>query len=126
MTRMNWGVVGALLGLLGVVAGAFGAHGLRGTVPAERLEVFETAVRYQMYHSLALLVAGMTGAGKAGWAFFSGTLVFSGSLYLLVLADAPRLGAVTPLGGVLLMVGWVLLLVEMARPGRRRPDNDRG
>lgn len=111
---MSWVVVGAVLGGIGVAAGAFGAHGLRGVVTPERLEVFETAVRYQMFHALALLAAGSLGAEKAGWAFLLGVLIFSGSLYLLVLADQGWLGAVTPVGGLLLIVGWVLLAVSAA------------
>ena len=108
---MNWTLVGAILGGLAVAAGAFGAHALRGTVTPERLEVFETAVRYQMVHALALLAAGPLGAGKAGWAFLAGIVVFSGSLYGLVLLDQRWLGAITPLGGLLLIAGWVLLAV---------------
>jgi uncharacterized membrane protein YgdD (TMEM256/DUF423 family) len=112
---MNWIVVGSVLGFLGVAAGAFGAHALRGSLPPDRLEVFETAVRYQMYHALALALAGLLDASGAGWAFFAGTLVFSGSLYLLVLLDQRWLGAVTPIGGVLMLVGWAMLAMAAAR-----------
>jgi uncharacterized membrane protein YgdD (TMEM256/DUF423 family) len=92
-----------------VAAGAFGAHGLRGSLAPDRLEIFETAVRYQLVHALALLAVEVLGAPRAGWAFLAGTLVFSGSLYLLVLTGQRWFGAVTPIGGVLLLVGWALL-----------------
>lgn len=112
---MNWTMVGAVLGFLGVAAGAFGAHGLKGMLTADRLEIFETAVRYQMYHSLALVASGILGSSKAGWAFLLGVVVFSGSLYLLVLTEKRWLGAITPIGGVLLLVGWVFLALASRR-----------
>ena len=109
---------GAVAAGLAVAAGAFGAHALEGRVPPDRLNVFETAVRYQMYHALALLFVGWTaqtlegGAALtgAGWCFMIGILIFSGSLYLLVLTDTGWLGAVTPLGGVAFLTGWGLLV----------------
>jgi uncharacterized membrane protein YgdD (TMEM256/DUF423 family) len=112
-------VVGGLLALTAVMAGAFGAHGLRGVVSARGLEVFQTAVTYQMYHSLALiLLALLSGAGlsvrllsvSAGF-FAAGIVLFSGSLYLLVLTPMSWPGPVTPIGGVCFMVGWVLMVV---------------
>jgi uncharacterized membrane protein YgdD (TMEM256/DUF423 family) len=110
--RLNWTVVGAVLALLGVAAGAFGAHALRSMVDPARIETFEVAVRYQMFHAIAVLLAGMLGAPAAGWCFLAGVVVFSGSLYLLVLTGARWLGAVTPVGGVLFLLGWVLLAFE--------------
>lgn len=114
MTRF-FVVAGAVLAGLGVAAGAFGAHGLEGRVTPERMETFHTAVTYQMYHALALLVIGgliAQGSGTllyaAGYCFVGGILVFSGSLYVLVLTDTPWLGAVTPFGGGALLVGWGL------------------
>ena len=104
-----------MLGFLGVAAGAFGAHGLQGSVSAERLAVFETAARYHLFHALAILAAHGLGATSSGIAFLAGTIVFSGSLYLLVLTDRSWLGAVTPVGGVLLLVGWALLAFAAAR-----------
>ncbi len=108
--------VGAVLAGLAVAAGAFGAHGLEDRVSPDRLETFRTAVSYQMYHALALLVVGWAaaqGGGAllhgAGYCFIAGILVFSGSLYLLVLTDTSWLGAVTPLGGAAFLVGWGLL-----------------
>ena len=98
------------------MAGAFGAHGLEGRVTPDRLETFKTGVTYQMYHALALLFVGwavLQGASEAvtwaGYAFTVGIIVFSGSLYLLVLTDTGWLGAVTPLGGVAFIAGWALL-----------------
>ena len=113
-------LTGAVAAGLAVAAGAFGAHALSERLTPERLAVFETAVRYQMYHALALLFVGwaartLPGAGgalltSAGWCFVTGILVFSGSLYLLVLTDTGWLGAVTPVGGVAFLVGWALLV----------------
>jgi uncharacterized membrane protein YgdD (TMEM256/DUF423 family) len=112
---MNWTLVGGLIGFLGVAAGAFGAHALRSLVTAARLETFEVAVRYQMYHALAVVLAGWLGATGAAWCFVAGTVIFSGSLYLLVLTDQRWLGAVTPLGGLLLLAGWFLLAFSSRR-----------
>ncbi len=107
---------GALLAGLAVAAGAFGAHGLEGRVSPDRLETFRTAVTYQMYHALALLVVGWAAAQGwgavilgAGYCFIAGIFVFSGSLYLLVLTDTSWLGAITPFGGVAFIAGWLLL-----------------
>jgi len=112
-------VLGALFALLAVMAGAFGAHGLRGVVDARGLEVFQTAVTYQIYHSLALIlvailpVAGLSRRllGIAAGFFVAGILLFSGSLYLLVLTDLRWMGPVTPVGGIGFMVGWILVLM---------------
>jgi uncharacterized membrane protein YgdD (TMEM256/DUF423 family) len=109
---MNWTLVGGLIGLCGVAAGAFGAHGLKAVVTPNRLETFEVAVRYQMYHALALLLAGLLDARAAAWCFLAGTVIFSGSLYLLVLTEQRWLGAVTPVGGLVLLAGWVLLALQ--------------
>src|SRR5690348_16216457 len=100
-------LIGAIAGFLGVGLGAFGAHGLRGRLSPEMLAVFETAVRYQLYHALALvatslIMARMTGwlVGTAGWCFVAGIVLFSGSLYALALTGVTVLGAITPLGGL--------------------------
>ena len=111
-------IAGGVLALLAVMAGAFGAHGLRGLVSERGLEVFQTAVTYQMYHSIALvLVAILAALGLSrkllGWAagfYLAGILLFSGSLYLLVLTEIRWIGPITPLGGVCFMVGWALLI----------------
>lgn len=113
-------VLGALLGALAVALGAFGAHGLRSRVTPELLEVYETAVRYHFYHALALLAVGVwadrvgsaaspPGLGAAATAFLVGVVVFSGSLYALVLSGMRWLGAITPIGGIAFIVGWLLL-----------------
>ncbi len=112
-------VLGALFALLAVMAGAFGAHGLRGVIDERGLEVFQTAVTYQVYHSLALIlvailpVAGLSRRllGIAAGFFVAGILLFSGSLYLLVLTDLRWMGPVTPVGGIGFMVGWILVLM---------------
>jgi uncharacterized membrane protein YgdD (TMEM256/DUF423 family) len=109
---MNWIVVGAVFGFLGVASGAFGAHYLRSVLPPARLETFEVAVRYQMYHALAVVFAGMVHADRAAWCFAGGTVVFSGSLYLVVLLYQRWLGAITPIGGLLLLAGWVSLALH--------------
>ena len=113
----------ALLSGLGVALGAFGAHALRGRLTPDLLAVFETGVRYQMYHALALFGAavlavrlpGTTLPVLAGWLFVIGILVFSGSLYALALTGVRGLGAVTPIGGVAFLAGWVLLAVALMR-----------
>lgn len=106
-------LAGALSALTAVAAGAFGAHALRGRLTPELLAVFETGARYQMYHALALLFvawaytrwasAWMAGAG---WLFVLGTLLFAGSLYALSLTGVRGWGAVTPVGGLALILGW--------------------
>lgn len=114
--------VGALFAGLAVAAGAFGAHGLEGRVSPDRLDTFRTAVTYQMYHALTLLIVGwLTVHGGspliywAGYCFIAGIVVFSGSLYVLVLSDLPWLGAITPLGGAAFLAGWTLLVVGVLR-----------
>ncbi len=109
-------VLGALLGGLAVAEGAFGAHGLRKVLSAEMLAVFETGVRYQMYHALALLATGLLKEKNnnplletAGWLFVWGTVLFSGSLLILAMTEIRWLGAITPLGGVAYLVAWLCL-----------------
>ena len=109
-------VLGSVLAGLAVAFGAFGAHALRSTLSVSDLATFEVGVRYQMYHALALLAVAWASTrwdaptvSAAGWAFTVGIVVFSGSLYVLVLTGQRWLGAVTPIGGVLLLAGWALL-----------------
>lgn len=110
-------LLAAFLGATGVALGAFGAHGLQATLTANgRSGTFETASRYQMYHALALIgIAWLVSRQPdplliaAGWAFFAGTLIFSGSLYVLAIFDLRVMGAVAPIGGVLLTVGWLCM-----------------
>jgi uncharacterized membrane protein YgdD (TMEM256/DUF423 family) len=111
------GKVGAVLALLAVACGAFGAHALKDMVTPERLQTFETAVRYQMYHALALLVMSVLPLKnyRATWFLLVGTLIFSGSLYLLVLTNIGVLGAITPIGGILQIIGWAVLLFSFKR-----------
>ncbi|HEU5168924.1 MAG TPA: DUF423 domain-containing protein [Gemmatimonadales bacterium] len=115
-TERTFAVLGSLSGLLAVAAGAFGAHALRARLTPDLLAVFETGARYQMYHALALIGAAWVAsrwpgplAASAGWLFVLGTLVFSGSLYALALTGLRWLGAITPLGGLAFMVGWICL-----------------
>ena len=108
--------LGAVLALVAVALGAFGAHGLRSTLTPQDLATFETAARYQMYHALALLAVAWvytrwpgTAVAFAGWLFVAGIVVFSGSLYALVLTGQRWLGAITPLGGLCFLVAWALV-----------------
>jgi uncharacterized membrane protein YgdD (TMEM256/DUF423 family) len=117
--------LGALSGLISVAAGAFGAHALRARLTPEYLAVFETAARYQMYHALGLwAVAWATTrwpgpfALWAGWLFVVGSVLFSGSLYTLALTGARWWGAVTPLGGVAFLAGWLCLALAALRTAR--------
>jgi uncharacterized membrane protein YgdD (TMEM256/DUF423 family) len=114
---MHPGKVGAVLALLAVALGAFGAHSLREIVSPERLQTFETGVRYQMYHALALLIMSALPLKnyRAAWFILVGTVIFSGSLYVLVLSNVGIFGAITPVGGVLQLVGWALLIFSFKR-----------
>jgi len=109
-------VLGALSAFVAVAAGAFGAHGLKGRLSAEMLAIFEVGVRYQMYHALALIGTAWLQSRRpcaftlvGGWCFVSGTLLFSGSLYLLSVSGLSWLGMITPLGGVAFLAGWLCL-----------------
>jgi uncharacterized membrane protein YgdD (TMEM256/DUF423 family) len=122
MARRFQGIA-ALLAGLAVMAGAFGTHALTGQVPPERMATFETAARYQMYHALALWGVGAVLARQndrrmrlAGMLFGAGILLFCGSLYALVLTDLSWLGAVTPLGGLAFIAGWLVLAWALWRP----------
>jgi uncharacterized membrane protein YgdD (TMEM256/DUF423 family) len=111
------GKVGAVLALLAVAFGAFGAHALKEIVTPERLQTFETGVRYQMYHALALLIMSVLPLknNRVAWFLLIGTIIFSGSLYLLVLSGVGIFGAITPLGGVLQIIGWAMLIFSFKR-----------
>ena len=113
---------GSILAALGVGLGAFGAHSLKTVVGPELLAVFETGVRYQMYHALGLLALAWAISrwperrlSIAAWMLLAGTVVFSGSLYLLVLTGARWFGAITPFGGALLIAGWVFVAWRLVR-----------
>ncbi len=144
VSAKHWIVIGALSAGLAVICGAFAAHGLNvrlpeqyagqtrvvagETVPAARkyLDDFRTAAEYQMYHALGLIAVGLAAAGRgatgrggksfqaAGWSFLFGTILFSGSLYALVLTGFTRLGMITPIGGVLFIAGWASLAAGAA------------
>ena len=108
--------LGALIGALGVAAGAFGAHALEGKLAPDRLELFELAARYQMIHALALVAAAWAVqrwpsglSNTAGWLFVVGVVIFCGTIYALAFGAPRILGAVTPIGGLSLIVAWVLM-----------------
>jgi uncharacterized membrane protein YgdD (TMEM256/DUF423 family) len=114
-------------GFIAVAAGAFGAHGLKNAVGAEALAIYETAVRYQMYHALALLAVAALAAARpgrtvaiSGWCLLLGTIVFSGTLYAMALGNMRWrwLGAITPIGGALFLAGWMLMAVAALRTVR--------
>lgn len=118
----QWIAAGAVNAFIGVAAGAFAAHGLKARLEPHSLEVFETGARYQMYHAFGLVLIGLflqrqpaPLANSAGWAMLLGIVLFSGSLYALALTRISVLGAITPLGGVGFLVGWVLLAVAAVR-----------
>lgn len=124
---MRWPLaVGALLAMTAVMAGALGAHGLRSVLAERGLEVFDTAATYQFYHGLALvLVALLSGFDlsrrllvAAASLFVIGTVLFSGSLYVLVLTDIRWVGPITPIGGLCFLAGWLMLVVAACRRSR--------
>ena len=106
-------MLGSVNMFLAVALGAFGAHGLKSRVSAELLTVWQTAVLYHLAHALGLLLVGLLASHlpvkAAGWTLFTGIVLFSGSLYLLVLTGFRPLGIITPLGGVAFLAGWLLL-----------------
>lgn len=117
-------IAASIFGLLSVIFGAFGAHILKKYIASDLLIVFETGVRYQMYHAFALFVCAWAVTVfkpvlimRAGGFFTAGILIFSGSLYLLALTGIRMFGAITPIGGVLLMLGWLFLILG-ARKGK--------
>ena len=116
-------IIAGLLGALSVALGAFGAHALEARISADLLQTYETAVRYQFFHVIALFIAAMA-IGRypnnnmgtiAGWLFIVGILLFSGSLYVLIASGQRWLGAVTPLGGVAFIAGWICLALAAWR-----------
>ena len=118
-------LLGALGGFLSVALGAFAAHGLKSQLSPEMLGAFETGVRYQMYHSLVLLVTGYAARDSAlrqfsyaGWFFAAGIVLFSGSLYALATTGINWLGAVTPFGGMSFLAGWCFLGYGFWKSGR--------
>ena len=126
MSAITWLRIGAILGALGVTLGAFGAHGLKERLDAYSLDIYQTAVTYQMYHVPAVLAVGLLGIlGRgglalelAGWSFTVGILIFSGTLYALSVTGIKWLGAITPIGGLFLILGWIALAVAAGSAAR--------
>jgi len=115
-------IVGAVLAALAVTIGAFGAHGLKSRLSPEDLVIFEIGVRYHMYHSIAVLLLGIIGyfmphslISPVAFLMIAGIIIFSGSLYFLVITDSRWLGAITPIGGMCFIIGWLLLAVNIYR-----------
>ncbi|CAM3574179.1 MULTISPECIES: DUF423 domain-containing protein [Brevibacillus] len=116
-------MLGSISGFLSVALGAFGAHALKEKLDEYSLGIFHTGVTYQTTHALALILVALlikwypdsTGLTWAGWSFFVGTLIFSGSLYTLAMTGIKVLGAITPIGGVLFLIGWALLAIHAWR-----------
>jgi uncharacterized membrane protein YgdD (TMEM256/DUF423 family) len=129
--------IGSLLALLAVVLGAFGAHGLKAIIAPEQLNTFEIGVRYQFYHAIAILAVGLLSYFRkvkllhwAGWFFLAGVFLFSGSLYLLSLKEVISLplaliGPITPIGGLLFIVGWALFFISTFQENERKGRNQR-
>ncbi|MDH3444533.1 MAG: DUF423 domain-containing protein [Deltaproteobacteria bacterium] len=113
---------GSVAAFVAVALGAFGAHSLKARLSQEMLNIFETGVRYQMYHALGLIAVAWASTRwpennltTAGWAFIVGIIVFSGSLYLLSLTEMRWLGAITPIGGIAFLIGWASLVWSIGR-----------
>lgn len=120
--RTNWFAVGAFAAAIGVTLGAFGAHALKLRVTEDLIAVFETGVRYQMYHALALLAVAWAATrwpgpwiNASGWLFTLGILIFCGSLYLMTFTGVRWLGAITPIGGLCFILGWIAMAVAALR-----------
>ena len=119
-------IYGSILGFLGVVVGAFGAHAFKGFLQENgNLNTFETAVKYQFYHAFAILITGILNKEYlnkwnryAGIAFIMGSLIFCGSLYLICLTNIGFFGAIAPIGGTLLLLGWASLFFSLFKSGR--------
>lgn len=114
--------IGSISGVLAVMLGAFGAHGLKEKLSAEMMSIFKTGVEYHFYHTLVLLAVGIIAMhvparslAASGWAFTAGILIFSGSLYVLSMSGIKWLGAITPIGGLCFIAGWVLLAVAVIK-----------
>lgn len=123
MQWTHWIVMGSVFAGLSVVMGAFGAHGLRDRLTPEMLQVYEIGARYQMYHALAMLAVGLVQVKidhpmltVAGWCFVIGTVIFSGTLYALSITGVRMLGMITPIGGVIMIVGWAAMAYAALRP----------
>ena len=120
--HITWIIIGSALAALAVSIGAFGAHGLKSKVSSEDLVIFETGVRYQMYHSLGLILIGILGfhfpsniIQLPAALFIIGIIIFSGTLYLIPLTGLRWLGAITPIGGTALIAGWIALVYNIIK-----------
>tara|TARA_B110000444_G_scaffold3596_1_gene3325 strand:+ start:2909 stop:3277 length:369 start_codon:yes stop_codon:yes gene_type:complete len=118
----TWIVFGSILTGLAILLGAFGAHALKSRISPEDLAIFETGIRYHIYHSIGLILIGILGfyfphnlIDIPAKLFLLGISIFSGSLYLLVLTNTRWLGAITPIGGICYMIGWLLLAFNIYR-----------
>ena len=118
--ELNFLVIGAISGCLVVILGAFGAHGLKDILDEYGKSIYEKAVLYHMFHTMAILVLGLIEKiqpemqlSLAGWAFLIGIILFSGSLYILAVTGFKWMGMITPIGGVFFIIGWVLLLLKV-------------
>ncbi|WP_372795922.1 DUF423 domain-containing protein [Pontiella sp.] len=116
--------LGAVSGAIGVILGAFGAHGLQDRLTEKLMKTWQTGVEYQFYHTFALLVIGLLALKfqsglltSSGWSFVAGILLFSGSLYALSLSGITKLGAITPIGGLFFIAGWILLTLSILKTG---------
>jgi Uncharacterized small membrane protein len=114
--------IAAISGMVAVALGAFGAHGLKKIIDSDMLEVYKTGVQYQFYHTFALLVAGILmqyrqskSLNWSAYLFIAGIVLFSGSLYALAISGIKMLGAITPIGGVAFIAGWILLAVHVRK-----------
>ena len=116
-------LIGSVTGALSVMIGAFGAHALKDLLTqTNRLDTFETAVKYQFYHALALILLGLLMVKEtnkfytySGYGFIAGIIIFSGSLYILSLTGTTKWGAVTPFGGLALIIGWIIMAIGIAK-----------
>ncbi|HSU61500.1 MAG TPA: DUF423 domain-containing protein [Bryobacteraceae bacterium] len=124
---MNWSAVGAFLMAFAVGFGAFGAHGLKGRLDAYSMSVYEKAVFYHFVHALGILLIALlartnaisiAGQARVGWLLLIGIILFSGSLYALALSGVRILGAITPIGGIAFIAGWLVLAYELLRVQR--------
>lgn len=114
--------IGSISGALAVMIGAFGAHGLKDKLSEKMLANYMTGVEYHFYHTIALLIVGVIALhyptrtlAASGWAFAIGILIFSGSLYVMAMTGITKLGAITPIGGLFFIIGWVLLAVAVLK-----------
>jgi uncharacterized membrane protein YgdD (TMEM256/DUF423 family) len=117
-------ILGALNAFVSIALGAFGAHGLKDKLTAHYMDVYHTGVQYQMMHALGLILVGILSEklvqaqglmGWAGWLMFAGIILFSGSLYILSITQIKVLGAITPIGGVLFLISWILVVIAVVK-----------